>query len=292
MFGIDDFIVGSVISGGMSLLGGERANSAREVNSQAQMDFQREMSNTSYQRAVKDIQASGLNPMLAYSQGGASTPAGSQPAIEDTLTPAISSARDVFRASTEAGVRREQVNNLAADTGLKSASTDKAAAEAEQSRSQAALNLAMIDKARQDIVTSAASADLMGKQGQSVMANLEKIAPEIRHLVSQADLNDASRRKLIAELPLIAADVRRTKAETNESYERRLLLSVESRLASLKTNEAQAHSDMYGSDYGASLPYVSSGAKAAGDIAGSLSPWAWLLKGGKSKNPVRYGGVK
>lgn len=39
-------------------------------------DWQTEMSNTSYQRAVKDMTAAGINPALAYQQGGASTPSG------------------------------------------------------------------------------------------------------------------------------------------------------------------------------------------------------------------------
>jgi hypothetical protein len=39
--------------------------------------FQADMSNTSYQRAMADMRQAGLNPMLAYSQGGASTPTGS-----------------------------------------------------------------------------------------------------------------------------------------------------------------------------------------------------------------------
>ena len=55
-----------------------------ETQAQKQMDFQREMSNTSWQRAVEDMKAAGLNPALAYMQGGASSAVGAQAQTSST----------------------------------------------------------------------------------------------------------------------------------------------------------------------------------------------------------------
>lgn len=267
----------SLISSALSSEGAEDRNNAQIAQSQKQMDFQERMSNTSYQRAVSDLGAAGLNPMLAYAHGGATTPAGSQANIEDTIGPAIQTGQQAFRATTEAGVRSAQVADIKASTGLKTAQTEESAAHSRQADSQAALNAVLASKAQQDTQTSAAQAGLHEANRTSIMANLEKIAPEIKVLVSQASLNDASKRKLLAELPLIAAQVPRVKAETLETHQRRMLEAVRMNLDALKMNEGKVHSDYYGSSVGAAAPYINQAGRTFSDVAGSISPFGWLF---------------
>jgi hypothetical protein len=54
----------------------KRANKQTRIAAAKQMAFQQQMSDTSYQRGMKDMQAAGLNPILAGKMGGASTPTG------------------------------------------------------------------------------------------------------------------------------------------------------------------------------------------------------------------------
>lgn len=60
----------------IQLLSDTLAYQRNSAEAQKQRDYETEMSNTSYQRAVADMQAAGINPALAYQQGGASTPSG------------------------------------------------------------------------------------------------------------------------------------------------------------------------------------------------------------------------
>ena len=66
----------------------------------ANREWQEHMSSTAYQRAVEDMRKAGLNPILAFANGGASTPGGSAGTISGaSMGLASSSALGVSRSS-------------------------------------------------------------------------------------------------------------------------------------------------------------------------------------------------
>lgn len=95
-----------------------REFSAQEAEKNRQ--YQTEMSNTAYTRAVQDLKNAGLNPYLAYSQGGASSPSGATA----QMTSASASAPTGARASAGQSGLANGLLSLAS-TALKLALTKK-----------------------------------------------------------------------------------------------------------------------------------------------------------------------
>lgn len=85
-------VAAGLITGGSALAAGalesfgqaETNKTNREI-AREQMAFQERMSSTAYQRSMADMKKAGLNPMLAYEQGGSSTPPGAGAVMQNAL---------------------------------------------------------------------------------------------------------------------------------------------------------------------------------------------------------------
>lgn len=172
--------ISPLISGGLGFLGQQGTNQQNRELAEVQTEFQRLMSGTSYQRAVADMISAGLNPMLAYSQGGASTPTGQTAVMQSALGAGVTSGQHAHQLALNTAM------NLA-DIKLKG--EQAGAAGSQEDLNRANMNLALVEAANK-------SAQLPGHQ---------QFAKQVASIINQnnavAASNTAQAAQRTAELP-------------------------------------------------------------------------------------------
>lgn len=147
-----------IIGGALGLIGGLFQNSAQQASADKQMDFQKEMDSTKYQRGMADMKAAGLNPILAYSQGGAGSPSGAQANVTNVGDAVVKGMQGSVSSAAQAMQMKAQLANIEADTTQKMASAATSVEQAKLASANSAVVLgtmpSVIDKAIADATTA------------------------------------------------------------------------------------------------------------------------------------------
>nr|QJB19159.1 MAG: DNA pilot protein [Microvirus sp.] len=173
--------IGAVVGGGLGALGQGQTNAqnvalyedSRNTNiaeAQKQRDWEAQMSNSAYQRATDDMRKAGINPMLAYMKGGASTPggaaasAGTPPRLESALAKGVTGAVDALRLRNEFKDIEASTNNKDEDTKLKGAARTNTEADTDVKKVEKVVKQHQAVTQANNAITAANQAEMTGME--------------------------------------------------------------------------------------------------------------------------------
>ncbi|WNK12474.1 MAG: DNA pilot protein [Microvirus sp.] len=206
----------------LSKQGQDDANETNVQIAEANRAFQEKMSNTAWQRGTADMQAAGINPMLAVMQGPASQPSGSLAQVQNSMAPAVASALQ----GAQVAATTQQIEQSKAQADLLQA--QKAKTESET-----------ID---QSINNARALADL-----QLARTGDQKLSEDA--VTSYWNARSANRAYAANEERARAKDPTGWQADVNRR-------KAEATLTEMQVPEAEAAAKMWGSDLGENLKWL------------------------------------
>ena len=213
------------IAAGSSLLGTHMANEAnRDIASQAN-EFSAQQFATRYQTTGKDMQAAGLNPMLAYSQGASGSPTGQVGAPQQSV---VASAGEAYHKASERELLTQQIQNLKSDNVIKGATYEKER------------NLA---------ADAQASAVLKGTQASEIQQRMEKEATSAQYWKSNANIQNLTNQRqaelLTEQIDKVVQEVLTGKASAAQLKAMADQLKASTRNLNLDSQEKEAMAQLW-----------------------------------------------
>lgn len=188
-------IIGGLIGAGASIFGGSMTSqgqsAANTLNAQLareQMNFQERMSNTAYQRAMADMRAAGLNPILAYQKGGASSPGGALATMQNAEQGIGEGFSKATTNAKEAAMAASQIGQIKSTTEANQAAASLANQNEKKSSAETAVAGATLFKTMEEI-----------KNIASVTRNNDIQSETLKHGVGTAEAEKAIRQREAAD---------------------------------------------------------------------------------------------